>query len=402
MAVSAAPVFVLSCHRSGSTLLRFALDTHPEIYSPPQLFLGALANDWLAFLTGLSGIVYEKGEVGSPLLQPAVAETRQLIAERMSCHTARAGKRVWCEKTPDNLIHLQLIDTLFPESRYLCLYRHCLDVVRSGIEASEVLPALQPFLYWSRGHLITALVRYWTDWNGMLRRFEAAHPERCCRIYYERLVAEPATTLGAVFRFLGLEWDESLIESIFSTPHDRGAEDQKVRTATSIHQDSVGRGADLPLDSVPEKALTDMQALLAELGYPPSPGAPPRQDGGRAAARSAGAGGVEWLFEKRLRDLLAARPRLASAIGMSYRFVVSGEGGGSWVVDANRGPAAVFAGTGPAACVIHISAADLMALAARRLVPVAAIREGRLRLEGTLDQQSLQSLLDLLWSPAPS
>lgn len=39
MAVSNAPIFVLCYARSGSTLLRYILDTHPEIVAPPELHL---------------------------------------------------------------------------------------------------------------------------------------------------------------------------------------------------------------------------------------------------------------------------------------------------------------------------------------------------------------------------
>jgi hypothetical protein len=39
---AAPPVFVLSCERSGSTLLRYIIDTHPQICSPAHLHLGQL------------------------------------------------------------------------------------------------------------------------------------------------------------------------------------------------------------------------------------------------------------------------------------------------------------------------------------------------------------------------
>ena len=36
------PVFVLCCARSGSTLLRYMLDTHPDVCCPPELHLSDL------------------------------------------------------------------------------------------------------------------------------------------------------------------------------------------------------------------------------------------------------------------------------------------------------------------------------------------------------------------------
>src|SRR5262245_14751181 len=106
-----APLFILSCHRSGSTLLRFVLDTHPSIYSPPESFLGNAASVWATFLAGLNGTLFEPATIASRDLQHILAQIRQLIDEQMKAAAMRKGKRLWCEKTPDNMDHLELIDT---------------------------------------------------------------------------------------------------------------------------------------------------------------------------------------------------------------------------------------------------------------------------------------------------
>jgi hypothetical protein len=48
------PIFILSCYRSGSTLLRYILDSHPDVYCPPELSLGQSAVDLRA---GRAGVV---------------------------------------------------------------------------------------------------------------------------------------------------------------------------------------------------------------------------------------------------------------------------------------------------------------------------------------------------------
>ncbi len=395
---AADPLFILSCHRSGSTLLRFALDTHPAIYCPPELFLGNAAFSLVTLLSGLNAKIFEKEEAVSPQFSGILTQTRQIITDQMSLHAARRGKRLWCEKTPDNMEYLDLIHVLFPQAKYLCLYRHCLDVVKSALEISDKIPALLPFLYASRGQLMTALIRYWTEWNGRLLRFEAAHPERCHRIYYEALVSDPVPSFTGLFSFLELDWDERLIDSIFSSEHDPGVEDFKVRSRNKIHQDSLGSGRDLSLGGVPEKTLAAMRQLLEDLDYPPTPQrhTGPRVGEQREEKRELGAPpGVAWLFENHLSALFKAEPQLAGWIGSSYQFVIKGEGGGQWGVDIRDGKARVFAGTLPAACTINISSSDLTEIVGGRLVPLAALRDGRLRIEGAAKGESLLRLLEL-------
>jgi protein-tyrosine sulfotransferase len=389
------PIFILSCHRSGSTLLRFILDTHPVIYSPPEIFLGNAAFAWATFLAGLHGKLFEPAMINAQDYQEILVQIQQLIDQQMSAAVARKGKRIWCEKTPDNMDHLELIDALFPRARYLCLYRHCLDVVKSGIEISDRIPVLLPFLYSSRGHLVTALIRYWTEWNSKLQRFEAARPQRCHRLYYESLVSDPKGTLASLFSFLELDWDEGLVDAVFAENHDVGVEDFKARQTRRIHHDSLGRGSDVSLGGVPEKSLEEMRRLLTALGYPPAPGAGAMPQAAREP-QAATARGLDSLFEEHLRGLLLAEPQLAQTIGMACQFAISGDGGGHWIVDLRQKEIHIQPGVHSADCTIHISATDLRSLLKGGLGPIQALREGRIRLEGMLNIQALQSLLELL------
>jgi hypothetical protein len=50
-----APIFILSCYRTGSTLMRYIFDTHPDVYSPPEVCLGDTAAQLAQLEAGLSG-----------------------------------------------------------------------------------------------------------------------------------------------------------------------------------------------------------------------------------------------------------------------------------------------------------------------------------------------------------
>ncbi|MDP9121738.1 MAG: sulfotransferase, partial [Acidobacteriota bacterium] len=243
------PVFILSPARSGSTLLRIILDTHPDIYSPPELNLGQLARDLftsIAWLEGTKELPPEENRV-------VVERTGTILGELLDTYARRKGKAIWCEKSPGNLPFCDLLAQVFPDARFLCLYRHAKDVVQSCIETFRYgFPAgFREYLRQSPGDHVEALVKYWIDMTAFELDLERRLPERTFRLRYEELVADPAGTLAPLFRFLGLAWDPALLASVFTAEHDRGPGDPYVYFTDRIRQDSVGAGRNLPVEGLP-------------------------------------------------------------------------------------------------------------------------------------------------------
>src|SRR5690606_6370060 len=123
------PIFILAAGRSGSTLLRYMLDSHRDVSSPGALFLGQLCS-WL--VTSLPRL-WPSGNIGadSQVQSEVLLEARRIVDQIMAGYLSRTGKRLWCEKTPANLGHLSSMAQIFPEARYICLYRSCLDTISS-------------------------------------------------------------------------------------------------------------------------------------------------------------------------------------------------------------------------------------------------------------------------------
>jgi protein-tyrosine sulfotransferase len=387
------PVFIQSCYRSGSTLLRFILDTHPEIYSPPELLPGHLASRMCTFLGGLEGCQFNfiHLDQNPPTILPQV---RSFLAGHLESTTQAKGKRLWCEKSPNNLVHLGLLDALFPEARHLCLYRHCLDFANSATAMAEGIFELTSYLYRHNGHLVSALIDYWTEQARALLEFERSHREQCFSLKYEELVTDPPRVLAPLFSFLELEWDEKLLGEVFSTRHDEGVEDKNIRFTSKIVAHGVGSGRTVSLAGVSDELLAGMHEVLQELGYPAANEAvaEPQQQSPRGAD-------LRWLFETHLQEQLRSRPEAVGLAGSSYRFDIEGEDGGSWLVDLEEGEAKVSAEGGEATCAIHVSADDLLAIARGTLNPVTALHERRLRLQGSAEFAALQTLTWLLMIP---
>jgi protein-tyrosine sulfotransferase len=387
---SGPPVLILSCYRTGSTLLRYIMDTHPEVYAPPELFLGESARHMATLACGLAGFRYDWEKPGL-LADEILAWLHAALVGRLNAATAAKGKRIWCEKTPSNLApeNLPLLRRLLPQARKVCLHRHCLDVTESLVKMSE-LAELQPFLVASRGQVVAAVVDYWNERTATLLELAAEEPAGCHRIRYEDLVAGPRQVVGELFRFLDLPWDERLLDQVFEARHDRGLQDHYIGWTGSIRSENVGKGGSVQLDGVPEKSIETMRSLLQTLGYPEelrAPAAPPTE-------AAASVQDVRWLFETHLPARFRAEPSLCASFETMYQFVVGGAAGGSWIVDPRRGQ--VAAGRSSAVCNVEVAAADLFAIARGGLNPFKAAEQGRLRLRGDIRFPELEKLVRLL------
>jgi protein-tyrosine sulfotransferase len=263
------PIFILSCERSGSTLLRYMLDTHPEIACPGELVLGQFVRSLRRLLERTRG----RDAAGEDMAPDWVRrEVNRTVHARMADYARARGKSRWAEKSPGNLEFLDELVWAFPEARFICLYRRSLDVVHSCLECSSngFMPELASYAARSPDNLVAAMLESWAAKN--VRMLALEHSAACCRVHYEALVSDPVATLDRIFAFLGLGWQHALLENIFDTPHDPGGGDFKIRSAKRIERDRVGTGAGLNRDklaAVPAALQRQCTELHLELGYPP-------------------------------------------------------------------------------------------------------------------------------------
>jgi putative sterol carrier protein len=384
---AAPPVFVLSCERSGSTLLRYIIDTHPEICSPAHLHLGQLCSSLY------TTILFSLGQTIEEAMRErlVISEIRRVVDELMERYVRIKGKQVWCEKTTENLQYLNPINDVFPDARYICLYRNCMDVVHSSIECSRLgfMPELAPYVQKRPDNVVAAMVDSWIEKTSVLIEFELAHPEQCFRIKYETLVTDPSRTLSAMFAALGLEWDERLLKEVFSTQHDQGSGDRKVLFTKKINADSIGRGSTISRSNIPADLLDKMNRLLARLDYPsvgddwdsaPSPHLPV----GIAREESEIVSSVEVMFRSYVPQLLKNENAALAGISGRCKFDV-GDGGGTWMLTLQDSQGVAEAVDGDADCTVRISAADLLDLVNGRLNSIAAFDQGKIHIMGDYD-----------------
>ena len=128
------------------------------------------------------------GGGGSPSLRPMLRDIAQTIYQD---HLRRAGKVRWGDKTPGYIKIAQPLAAMFPDARFIHIFRDGRDVAKSF----QAVGWFGPWLH--------ANTRQWTeaiDWNSRLSRSEIAG--RIFQLRYEDLVLEPEATLRKVCAFL--------------------------------------------------------------------------------------------------------------------------------------------------------------------------------------------------------
>ena len=231
MALHTQPIVIGGCHRSGTSLLRRVLNAHSAIHCGPEVkffrdFYGHYADDAWAdfrFFATARAILPE-----SDLLSIAGAAF-VAMHERAA---ARAGKRRWADKTPENVLHLADWQRLLGEEwTFVHVVRHPLDTLASIKETGfrRTIPAdLDGRIAWYRRFTQAGL------------DFGATTPDRYRRVVYESFVADPEAGVDSLMDALDESPERGQL-AFNALPQQRGLEDPKVGETTRVHAESVGR-----------------------------------------------------------------------------------------------------------------------------------------------------------------
>jgi Sulfotransferase family len=269
------PVFVLCMGRSGSTLLRFLLDAHPELACPPETSMPALCGQLAVVWSLIEGAPLAAERDAAPPRVPdaAVAGIRRMLDEMTGSYLARRGKRLFCDKSLGSARFTDLLVQIYPGARFLCLYRHPMDVIRSGLDACPwglTGYGFDQYIVGSPGNAILALARYWLDNATLINEVEQAQPDRCHRIRYEDLVEDPEEVMREVYAFIGVRSAPGVARACFSGERERfGPGDHKIWATSAISGDSVGRGESIPAGLILPPVTAAINKMAAVLGYLP-------------------------------------------------------------------------------------------------------------------------------------
>jgi protein-tyrosine sulfotransferase len=269
------PVFVLCGSRSGSTLLRFVLDAHPELACPPETNLPTLCAQLATVWSLIEGAPLSPERGAEPPVVPAaaIAGIRHTVDLMIGSYLARRGGRRYCDKSLGTARFADLLLRVYPEARFVCLYRHPMDMIASGVEACPWGVAgygFDPYVASSPGNTLLALARYWIDNTAAALSVEDAFPGSCFRVRYEDLVTDPEGTAAALFAFLGVAPAPGITGRCFSGDRERsGPSDYKIWHTAEVSAGSVGRGWAIPTVPIPDPVLEQLNELAVRLEYRP-------------------------------------------------------------------------------------------------------------------------------------
>ncbi len=272
------PVFVLCAGRSGSTLLRFLLDAHPDLACPPETRLPWLARQLATAWTviedaGPSGQSANGSSADAAISAPVAEGLRRSLDPMMTSYLQRRGKRRYCDKSLGAAQHAGLLLQIWPGARFICLYRHPMDVIASGIEASPwglTSYGFEPYIGVPPDNNVAALARYWLDYTTSIVAAEEHFTDRCLPVRYEDLVTDPDGEIARILAFIGAAPAPGIVARCFGPGHQRfGPGDYKIWNTGRVTADSVGRGWTMPAGKIPAPVLARVNELADVLGYLP-------------------------------------------------------------------------------------------------------------------------------------
>ncbi|GCB44616.1 hypothetical protein SNL152K_1905 [Streptomyces sp. NL15-2K] len=182
------PVFVISSVRSGSTLLRVLLNSHPQIRAPHEMHLRTLSVD-------LTKPYTQKAMTQLDLDQ---RELEYLLRDRiLHRELARSGKQIIVDKTPGNAGVWERLREGWPKARYIFLLRHPASMVSSLINNRP-------------DRDLEATVR---EVRMYVEAVEAARGGLDgLTVRYEELTEKPEAVTREICTYLGIPWTSKMLD----------------------------------------------------------------------------------------------------------------------------------------------------------------------------------------------
>jgi cytochrome c-type biogenesis protein CcmH/NrfG len=200
---NAVPVFIVSLPRSGSTLLEQMLGSHPQIEPVGELpYVPAILRSVMEMAT-------RKGKVTVPQLVTGLTDQQadamgQDYLRRAAWHR-KTDRPFFIDKLPHNWSNVLFIKRILPQARFLDIRRPPMDCCFSNFSQSFSTAHASSFVLEDIGQC-------YVDYVDYMAHLDAAAPALIQHIDYARLVEDAEGQLKPALAYLGLDWDQAVLE----------------------------------------------------------------------------------------------------------------------------------------------------------------------------------------------
>jgi hypothetical protein len=260
---AASPVIVGGCGRSGTTLLRVILDSHPNICCGPEssVFLPV----WPSARKLAARFEMPEPEVAA--LIDACGSQAEFIDRFFGRYSRGREKPRWAEKTPRNVLHLDYLFEHFPNARFVHMIRDGRDTICSLRTHPRHKVVDGQLVELNTRHPLGPCLDRWV--GNVTAGLKYRRDPRYIEIRYEQLVSDPRETLIRLFAFIGEPFDDRVLEYHRLQGQSRDARHfpQNPEATQAMYTKAVARWR---RDLSPEEILLvkrEAGPLLRKLGY---------------------------------------------------------------------------------------------------------------------------------------
>ncbi len=251
----ARPIFIVGTHRSGTSLLRRIIDSHPHIACPPETYFlkhySAMLDDPNTF-QGLAAMGFDEDQ--------ALIGMRHVMGYFHEHYRLAQGKVRWADKTPQYVYCLPLLKRVFhPGAQFVFIFRHPMDVAFSLwkrkwqlSDAGRPMSSVADFCEFVR-----------TSVDHQLH-FLSGNPSSTYTMFYDRLVDDPEPELRALCSFLEEPYEPGMLTH-WRQHHDTGTEDPVARGTNGFRPSYENWRGWTAADC--ERAWQILSSTAATLGY---------------------------------------------------------------------------------------------------------------------------------------